>query len=106
MKYEFMQEHLNRYKTNSVCNVLKVSRSGYYAWKIRRPSKRDLNNEELLNHIRNVHSKSRELYGSPRITAELHDEGIRCGKNRIARIMKSNGIRAKLRRPRLSPHNS
>lgn len=101
MKYEFMEEHRNRYKTNSMCNVLKVSRSGYYAWKSRRPSKRQRINEELLSHIRNVHSKSRRLYGSPRITAELNEEGIRCGKNRVARIMKSNGIRATLRRPRL-----
>ena len=101
MKYEFMVEHLNRYKTKSMCNVLKVSRSGYYAWKIRRPSKRQRINDQLLTHIRTVHSKSRKLYGSPRITAELNAEGIRCGKNRVAQIMKNNGIRAKLRRPRL-----
>jgi transposase InsO family protein len=54
-------------------------------------------NEELLEHIRDVYTKSRKLYGSPRITAELNDEGIRCGKNRIARIMKDNGIRATLK---------
>jgi transposase InsO family protein len=82
-----------------MCNVLKVSRSGYYAWKSRSPSKRQQINEELLDHIRSVHSKSRKLYGSPRITAELNDEGILCGKNRVARIMKNNGIRATLKRP-------
>jgi len=99
MKYEFMEEYRSRFRVNSMCNVLKVSRSGYYAWKSRRPSKRQQINEELLGHIRSVHSKSRKLYGSPRITAELNDEGILCGKNRVARIMKNNGIRATLKRP-------
>jgi transposase InsO family protein len=99
MKYEFMEEYRSKFRVNSMCNVLKVSRSGYYAWKSRSPSKRQQINEELLDHIRSVHSKSRKLYGSPRITAELNDEGILCGKNRVARIMKNNGIRATLKRP-------
>ena len=84
----------------SMCKVLKVSRSGYYAWKSRTPGKRERVNEELLEHIRDVHTNSRKLYGSPRITAELNDEGILCGKNRVARIMKDNGIRATLKRAR------
>ena len=99
MKYEFMEEYRHRFRVNNMCNVLNVSRSGYYAWKSRRPSKRQQINEELLGHIRSVHSKSRKLYGSPRITAELNDDGIPCGKNRVARIMKNNGIRATLKRP-------
>ena len=99
MKYEFMEEYRSKFRVNSMCNVLKVSRSGYYAWKSRSPSKRQQINEELLDHIRSVHLKSRRLYGSPRITAELNDEGILCGKNRVARIMKNNGIRATLKRP-------
>ena len=100
MKYEFMEEHRGRFRLTSMCKVLKVSRSGYYAWKSRTPSKRQRVNEELLDHIREVYSNSRNLYGSPRITAELNDEGIGCGKNRIARIMKDNGIRATMRRSR------
>jgi transposase InsO family protein len=100
MKYEFMEEHRGKFRLKSMCRVLKVSRSGYYAWKSRTPSKRQRVNKELLDHIRDVHSKSRKLYGSPRITAELNDEGIGCGKNRVARIMKDNGIRAILKRSR------
>lgn len=100
MKYEFIEEYRHRFRVNSMCNVLNVSRSGYYAWKRRRPSKRQQINEELLGHVQRVHSKSRKLYGSPRITAELNDENIACGKNRVARIMKINGIRATLKRPR------
>jgi putative transposase len=100
MKYEFMEEYRERFRLKSMCKVLKVSRSGYYAWKSRTSSKRQRINEELLDHIRAVHTKSRKLYGSPRITAELNDEGMRCGKNRVARIMKDNGIRATLKRAR------
>lgn len=52
----------------------------------------------LLSEIRVIHRKSRETYGSPRVTAELRDRGIRCGRNRVARIMRDNGICAKMRR--------
>lgn len=81
-----------------MCKVLEVSRSGYYAWRRRKPGKRWNENEQLLDRVKEIHQKSRRIYGSPRITAELRDQGTRCGKNRIARIMKDNGIRAELKR--------
>ena len=98
MKYKFMKEHRDRYRLESMCKVLKVSRSGYYAWKRRRPSNRQRMNGELLEGIREVYKKSRKTYGSPRIADQLNDNGIRCGKNRVARIMKENGIRAYVRK--------
>jgi putative transposase len=98
MKYAFMNEHRERYRLQSMCNVLKVSRSGYYAWKRRRPSKRQRENMELLTKIQEIYKKRRRVYGSPRITQELNEEGIGCGKNRVARIMKNNGIRAYIRK--------
>ncbi len=98
MKYEFMQEHRDRFRLQSMCKVLNVSRSGYYAWKSRRPSKRQVVNDELLDNIREIYKKSRRIYGSPRITDELNDHGMKCGKNRVARIMKENSIRAYVRR--------
>ena len=98
MKYAFMNEHRERYRLQSMCNVLKVSRSGYYAWKRRRPSKRQRENIELLKKIQEIYKKRRRVYGSPRITQELNEEGIGCGKNRVARIMKNNGIRAYIRK--------
>ncbi len=55
-------------------------------------------NRRLLSEIRMVHQRSRENYGSPRVTAELHALGVRCGENRVARLMRLNGIRAKRRR--------
>jgi putative transposase len=100
MKYRFMEEHRETYKVKSMCEVLKVSRSGYYTWKVRQPSRRQKANEELLKRIRKVHSQSRRLYGSPRITAELNEEGVRCGKNRVARIMKDHSIWADVKRRR------
>ena len=98
MKYAFMDEHRERYRLQSMCNVLKVSRSGYYAWKRRSPSKRQRENMELLIKIQEIYKKRRRVYGSPRITQELNEEGIGCGKNRVARIMKENGIRAYIRK--------
>jgi putative transposase len=100
MKYEFMEEYRETYKVKSMCDVLKVSRSGYYAWSTRHPSSRQQANEELLERIRRVYCQSRRLYGSPRITAELNDEGVRCGKNRVARIMKDHSIWADVKKRR------
>jgi transposase InsO family protein len=98
MKYEFIQEHRNRFRLKSMCKVLNVSRSGYYAWRSHKPSNRQRVNEELLESIREVYKKSRKVYGSPRITDDLNEHGMRCGKNRVARIMKENGIRAYVRK--------
>jgi putative transposase len=100
MKYEFIDEHRETYKAKSMCEVLKVSRSGYYAWNTRQPSRRKQANEELLERIKKIHCQSRRLYGSPRITAELNEEGVRCGKNRVARIMKKHSIRAEVKKRR------
>jgi putative transposase len=100
MKYEFMEEHRETYKVKSICKVLKVSRSGYYAWSTRHPSRGKQANEELLERIRKIHCQNRRLYGSPRITAALHEEGIRCGKKRVARIMKDHSIRADVKKRR------
>jgi putative transposase len=110
MKYEFMEEHRESYKAKSMCKVLKVSRSGYYAWRTRQPSRRQKANEELLGNIRKIHTQSRRLYGSPRITAELNEGGLRCGKNRVARIMKDHSIWADVKKRRFrrttdSQHN-
>ena len=96
MKYGFMEEHRGIFRLKKMCMVLKVSRSGYYAWRRRMPSKRQAANKWLLERIQEVYRKSRRVYGSPRITDGLNDQGIICGKNRVARIMRYNSIRAKV----------
>ncbi len=98
MKYRFMEEHRGVFRIKKMCKVLKVSRSGYYLWRKRKPSKRQAANKWLLERIQEVYKKSRRIYGSPRITDGLNDQGIICGKNRVARIMKDNSIRAKVLR--------
>lgn len=77
-----------------MCNVFGVSRSGYYSWRSRAPSRRTAEDQTWLQEIRQAFTDSRETYGSPRIHAALkaHDKAI--GRRRIERIMRDNGIRA------------
>ena len=98
MKYRFMNEQRGIYRITVLCRALKVSRSSYYGWRKRMPSKRVIANNKLLGRIQEIYQKRRKVYGSPRITDELNDCGITCGKNRVARIMRENGIRAYVRR--------
>jgi len=81
-----------------MCRVLEVSRSGYYTWGKHQRGVRQREDERLLIHIRQAYGRGRGTYGSPRITAELRSKGMLCGKNRVARLMKQNGIKAKTKR--------
>jgi putative transposase len=78
-----------------MCQVLGVSRSGYYAWRERSPSLREQANDKLLAEIRAAYQLSRKTYGSPRIHAYLQRKGIVCGRNRVARLMQLHHIVAK-----------
>lgn len=71
---------------------MQVSRSGYYAWLNRPESKRNKENSQLVEQIRDIHQLSRQTYGSPRIYAELKSMAISCSENRVARLMRLNGI--------------
>lgn len=83
-----------------MCEALKISRSSYYSFTVRKQSKRSIENEILLSKIKSVFRDSKCRYGSPRITAALRAQGILAGKNRIARIMKENHIAVKCRHKR------
>jgi transposase InsO family protein len=102
MKYAFMAEHKQEFSLKRMCRVLKVSRSGYYAWKDRSPSMRTKDNVSLLVEIRSAYQQSHKTYGSPRIHAYLRRKGVICGRNRVARLMRRHQIVAKrfLRRRR------
>ncbi len=78
-----------------MCRVLKVSTSGYYAWRGRQQSQRERQNRKLLVAIKVLHKQSKQTYGSPRICRALSKQGTRCSENRVARLMRDNGIRAK-----------
>ena len=81
-----------------MCSVLKVSRSGYYAW-VRKPvSNRAREDAVLTERIRTIHGASDGNYGSPNIHAELRDQGVRIGRKRVARLMRKACIRGVSRR--------
>lgn len=71
---------------------MKVSKSGYYEWMYRKPSKRKLENQRLTLYIRKIHDSSRGRYGSPKITEELKGLGWSISRPRVARIMRNEGI--------------
>lgn len=77
-----------------MCEVLEVSRGGFYAWLRNPESARSRSNRALLTEIRIVFDRSRQTYGSPRMTEELNDSGLFCSQNRVARLMRLSGIRA------------
>ncbi len=81
-----------------MCKVLKVGRSGYYAWKIRLPSKRKLFDNRLIAEIRQVHLASRENYGAIKTWKALKVKGISCGKHQVARLRRVNSITSKRRK--------
>lgn len=82
-----------------MCRVMGVSRSGFYAWRHRpRRSKRQVDDARLVSSIRSIHEASRGTYGSPRVHAELIDQGRRHGRKRIERLMRENAICAVIRR--------
>lgn len=81
-----------------LCKALRVSLSGYYSWRNRLPSNRDEANELLRLKIVDIHAKSHGRYGSPKITKELHHQGDPCSRKRVARIMRENKIRSKVKR--------
>ncbi len=98
MRYAFIERHRSEHGVEKMCRVLKVTRSGYYAWHKRTESNRRQEDRRLLDDIRRVYRQGRNAYGSPRVTKQLHAEGIRCGKNRVARLMKANGLQAVVKR--------
>ena len=81
-----------------MCNVLGVSRNGYYQWCNHQPSKREQENNMLLNEIKKIHQQSHQIYGSPRITDELKKKGYDCSRSRVARLMRKNNIYSKTKR--------
>lgn len=82
----------------SLCRVLKVSRSGFYAWSTRAPSAREIEDTSLTQCIRQIHERNRQAYGVIKIQRELRAQGYRCGHNRVARLKRTAGIQTQRRR--------
>jgi putative transposase len=98
VRYAFVEAQRGVHAVGVLCRVVGVSKAGYYAWRHRAPSTRTPANAALAGRIRAVHQRSRRTYGSPRMTEELRAQGVRCSENRVARVMRHEGIRAKGRR--------
>jgi putative transposase len=98
VKFAFVREHRQRWPVGVICRVLKVSRSGFYAWRKRRPSARARRQQELLEKIRLAHQENRELYGSPRLHRALLIDGQSVSRNTVAKLMRQAKIRARSRR--------
>lgn len=92
MKFHFIAAYRTELRVRSLCRVLGVSASGFYAW-VRRPApRRAARNAALLVHIRAAYAASRRIYGAPRVHQELRAQGIPAGRHRIARLMREEGI--------------
>lgn len=95
--FRFIDAGKASYPVSVLCKALKVSRSGYYDWKKRPPSRRSREDASLSAKIRQIHERSRGTYGSPRVHAELQAVGVRCSRKRVARLMRKAGLRGCLR---------
>jgi putative transposase len=100
MIYQFMAVHAGKFRVERMCRVLGVGRSGYYAWRSRPTSLRAEVDEGLLVKIREEYRISRGTYGSPRIHAALHKQGVPCGRKRVARLMRLHKLTGQKRRKR------
>ena len=98
MKYAFIENPRPLFRVEKMCRRLGASKSGYYAWRGWKKTRRKEENEMILDKKKEAYKKSHGIYGSPRITTELHEKGIPCSKKRIARLMRVNNIMAKTRR--------
>ena len=89
-----MAEHKGQFRLHSMCRVLRVQRSGYYAWTKKPKSTRTLADESLLLKIKQSFEESQSIYGSPRVHCDLREDGVLCGEKRIARLMRQAQLRS------------
>lgn len=90
----------SEFTVRELCRVLEVSESGYHRWRKRQPSHRSERDEQLLTKIEASHTGSHRRYGSPRVWADLRQQGEQVSKKRVARLMRSRGLRGAMPRKR------
>ncbi len=108
MRFQFIDAKKAHYSVASLCRMLSVSKSGFYAWKRRPPSRRAQEDERIRLELRVAHRRSRETYGAPRLHRDLREAGFRIGRKRVSRLMKDDGLqgrsgRKKVRTTRRNP---
>jgi putative transposase len=95
--YRLIEAEKTSFPVHLMCRMLGVSRSGYYGWRDRPPSRRSREDTALTEKVREIHRRSRHTYGSPRVHAELRALGTRCSRKRVARLMRKSGLRGCMR---------
>jgi putative transposase len=98
VRYQFIRDHRAEFSVRRMCSVLSVSHGGFYGWLSRPESRRSREDRRLKVEIRSVFKKNKENYGSPRVHRELRQRSIDCGRHRVARLMREEGLQAKSRR--------
>ena len=98
MKFALIEAEKAHFPVTVLCEVLEVSRSGFYAWQSRPPSARATEDARLAADIIAAHSKSGERYGSPRVHRALRRKGVRVGEKRVARLMREKGLEGRRKR--------
>lgn len=93
--FPLIEDFREEFGVERCCNALYVSRSGYYLWKKRPVSNRELENYKLLQLIRDIHDESKGIFGSPAINSKLKEMGHNYNHKRVERVMKENNIRSK-----------
>jgi transposase InsO family protein len=91
-RYRFVEDHRADYATSRLCRHVGVSRSGFYAWRCRRPSRRDVANRALLEQVTEIYAASRCTYGRVRMHGQLARRGMHVNHKRLARVMREHGI--------------
>jgi len=98
VRFAFIAEEKTQWPVAVLCRAMKVSPSGFYAWKRRPEAAHSATDRRLGVLVQEAHQRSRETYGSPRVHAELRAQGVRVSRKRVARVMRELGIRGRSRR--------
>lgn len=98
MRFAFIDAEKTHWPVRALCRAMKVSPSGFYAWKLRPEAARTAADRRIGVLVQEAHRRSRETYGSPRVHAELRAQGVRVSRKRVARVMRELGLRGKSRR--------
>lgn len=98
MRYAFIESHRAEFTVERMCKILQVSRSGYYDWRSRKPSRRTQENDVLRNELVLIHQQSRETYGGRKLWQELLARGYHCGRHRAERLRRACGLESRRRK--------
>lgn len=98
MKFQFMKDRSREFPIEKMAEVFEVSINGYYSYIKRKPSLREKENTHLMDLIAKIYREGRSMYGSPRVHGKLNNLGISCSRKRVAKLMKQQGLAAKMRK--------